>query len=136
MKNKIPKGAIDTSKMTINQIADLLMKQPQMIKDMREISGSNRKIRLLFVCAGGLDRSPTAVNLFKNSKIYEAKSCGIHPLISAPVTKQALQWADYIFVMEPEHKRFILENFPQIIKTNQKLLFLIFLTNTQEIILN
>ena len=79
---------------------------------------------LLFVCAGGLDRSPKSVDLFKDSKNYEAKSCGIHPLISAPITKQYLQWADYIFVMEPEHKRFILENFPLIIKDKPEIVIL------------
>lgn len=79
---------------------------------------------LLFVCAGGLDRSPTAVDLFKNSKKYEAKSIGIQPLISAPITRQALEWADYIFVMEHEHKVFILENFPLIIKDKPEIIVL------------
>ena len=37
---------------------------------------------------------------------------------------QFLQWADYIFVMEPEHKRFILENFPLIIKDKSEIVIL------------
>jgi len=80
--------------------------------------------KLLFVCAGGLDRSPTAVELFKDSKKYEAKFCGIHPLISTPITRQALEWADEIFVMEPNHKRYILEHFPLIIKDKPEIVIL------------
>lgn len=37
MKYKIPKGAIDTSKMTTKQIVDMLLKHPQMIEDLKEI---------------------------------------------------------------------------------------------------
>lgn len=76
------------------------------------------------MCAGGLDRSPTAVDLFKGSKEYQAKSCGIHPLISAPMTKQNLEWADQVFVMEPYQKAYILENFPLIMKNKQDIIIL------------
>jgi len=86
------------------------------------------KTKLLFICAGGLDRSPTAayiINTYKEfNKIFEAKSCGIQPLISAPITKQNLQWADQIFVMEPDHKRFLLENFPLIVKDKPEITIL------------
>jgi predicted protein tyrosine phosphatase len=82
------------------------------------------KNKLLFICSGGLDRSPTAVDLFKDSQNYEARSIGIMPLISAPVTRQALIWADYIFCMEHEHKVFILENFPLIIKDKPEIIVL------------
>ena len=64
------------------------------------------KINILFVCSGGLDRSPTAEEIInKESKKYEAKSCGLYPFFADnPLTKQALRWADIIVVMEFQHK--------------------------------
>lgn len=37
------------------------------------------KTRLLFICTGNRDRSPTAEDLFRYSKDYEAKSADTHP---------------------------------------------------------
>ncbi|MFH1585801.1 MAG: protein tyrosine phosphatase [archaeon] len=83
------------------------------------------KKKLLFVCSGGLDRSPTAVELFRNNEKYEAKSCGIHPITeSTPITKHLLRWADIIFVMEHEHKADILERFPLIIRDKPEIIVL------------
>jgi len=83
------------------------------------------KKHLLFICAGGLDRSPCAESLFKNHPKFEAKSCGIHPLIASSVpTKYNLRWADYIFCMELEHKADILERFPVIVKDKPEIIVL------------
>ena len=83
------------------------------------------KKHLLFICAGGLDRSPAAEALFKNHPKFEAKSCGIHPLISSAVpTRHNLRWADYIFCMELEHKADILERFPVIVKDKPEIIVL------------
>jgi len=83
------------------------------------------KKHLLFICAGGLDRSPAAESLFKNHPKFEAKSCGIHPLISSAVpTRHNLRWADYIFCMEHEHKVDILERFPIIVREKPEIIVL------------
>jgi len=83
------------------------------------------KKHLLFICAGGLDRSPAAESLFENHPRFEAKSCGIHPLTeSTPITKHNLRWADYIFCMQHEHKADILERFPVIVKDKPEILVL------------
>ena len=85
----------------------------------------NNKKHLLFICSGGLDRSPCAEALFKNHPKFEAKSCGIHPLISSAVpTRHNLRWADYIFCMELEHKADILERFPVIVKDKPEIIVL------------
>ena len=83
------------------------------------------KKHLLFCCAGGLDRSPCAESLFKNHPKFEAKSCGIHPLISSSVpTRHNLRWADYIFVMEIQHKIDLKKMFPLIIKDKPEIIVL------------
>lgn len=71
------------------------------------------KKKLLFICTANQQRSPTAEVLFKNSRNYEAKSAGIHPLAEKLITSQAIKWAEIIFCMEDLHKNYILENFPE-----------------------
>jgi predicted protein tyrosine phosphatase len=83
------------------------------------------KKHLLFVCSGGLDRSPCAASLFDKSNKYEAKSCGLYPLTeSTPLTRQLLRWADLIFVMEPRHKADILERFPILVRDKPEIILL------------
>ncbi len=85
------------------------------------------KTKILFVCSGGLDRSPTAeeiVNTYFSDK-FEAKSCGLYPLFSDNiVTKQFLKWADLIMVMEARHKTDILDRFPLFVKDKSKIIVL------------
>ena len=71
---------------------------------------------LLFICSGGLDRSPCAEALFENSERYDAKSAGIGPLTENPVTKEMIDWADVIFCMESEHQRLLFKKFDNIDK--------------------
>lgn len=83
------------------------------------------KKRLLFICAGGLDRSPCAESLFKNHSKFEAESVGLYPLISSAVVKRHhLQNADYIFVMEYQHKIDLKQMFPLILKDKPEIIVL------------
>jgi predicted protein tyrosine phosphatase len=58
-----------------------------------------RKTKLFFVCTGNRDRSPTAEDLFRNSKEYEARSAGTSAFAVRRVTKELIDWADQILVM-------------------------------------
>ena len=69
------------------------------------------KKHILFVCSANLDRSPLAESLFDGSEEYEAKSCGTFPHAQIPVSKEAIEWADIIFCMKDEHKRYLIDNF-------------------------
>jgi predicted protein tyrosine phosphatase len=74
------------------------------------------KTKLLFLCSANMDRSPCAEALFEDSEEFEAKSAGILPGAENPVTLQAINWADVIFVMDERnesHKSILLKNFPQ-----------------------
>jgi predicted protein tyrosine phosphatase len=70
--------------------------------------------KILFVCSGNLDRSPTAVELLKNMEGLEAKSAGT--LGSAPTTisKEIIEWADMIFAMEERHRDKIVSICPDV----------------------
>ena len=83
------------------------------------------KKKLLFICVGGLDRSPCAESLFKNHPKFEARSCGLYPLLSSAIVKKHhLNWADYIFVMEIQHKIDLKKMFPLIIKDKPEIIVL------------
>lgn len=69
--------------------------------------------RVLFVCSGNIHRSPTAANMFKNRKGFEVKSAGTTVGTPNPVSAELAEWADKIFVMEEEHRRLIVQQFPE-----------------------
>lgn len=60
--------------------------------------------KVLFICSGNLDRSPTAEELLKGVEGLEVKSAGT--LRSAPtvISRELVEWADVIFAMEQRHK--------------------------------
>ena len=62
------------------------------------------KKRLLFVCTGNVDRSPTAEAMFGNAEHFETKSAGTSFAATTRITKELIDWADMIFVMEEKHK--------------------------------
>jgi predicted protein tyrosine phosphatase len=61
------------------------------------------KTRVLFVCSGNIDRSPTAEGMFKTRPDLEVISAGTSWLARRKVTREMIGWADKIFVMEQEH---------------------------------
>lgn len=70
-------------------------------------------LKVLFVCTANLQRSPTAVDVFyelleEKGKTAEVRSAGVDYFSETRVTKKLIEWADKIYVMEEEHKRFII----------------------------
>ncbi|MCH8003300.1 MAG: protein tyrosine phosphatase [Nanoarchaeota archaeon] len=68
-------------------------------------------MKLLFICTFNLQRSPTAAEIFKDK--YETKSAGVGENAKQPLTAELLKWADVVFVMEEEHRKFISEKYPK-----------------------
>ena len=65
----------------------------------------DRPSRYLFVCAGNLNRSPTAEDVFRALAAQagvevEVSSGGLSPLAERPITKDLADAADLILVME------------------------------------
>jgi len=56
--------------------------------------------RVLFVCAGNLDRSPTAEQLYSKTPGLEVRSAGTSDLARTVITEDEVDWAVVIFVME------------------------------------
>jgi predicted protein tyrosine phosphatase len=72
---------------------------------------------ILFVCTANVDRSPTAESLYFGDPRYEVHSAGTAPFANVPLTRQLLQWADRVFVMnerEDKHRTRIKMRFPDV----------------------
>jgi predicted protein tyrosine phosphatase len=63
--------------------------------------------RVLFVCTGNQDRSPTAEQLLKGKEGIEVKSAGTHASLlgSRPLTEELTKWASEIYAMEEQHRQ-------------------------------
>lgn len=81
---------------------------------MNDRIGSDGRLRVLFVCALNQWRSPTAEQLYKNDARLEVRSAGIRSSAPRRVSRGDLEWADVVFVMDPEQQRWIMDNFREI----------------------
>jgi predicted protein tyrosine phosphatase len=68
--------------------------------------------KILFVCTGNIDRSPTAEELFRKVEGLSVKSAGTSEVAKVRLTKQLIDWADEIYVMEFEHLQAVLSMVP------------------------
>ena len=75
------------------------------------------RTKLLFVCSGNKDRSPTAEAMFLVDCRYVAKSAGIDDDAPVKLSKELIEWADLVFAMQDEHRQEILRLMPRAKKT-------------------
>jgi predicted protein tyrosine phosphatase len=66
-------------------------------------------MKILFVCTGNVDRSPTAEEMFVNVEHAEAKSAGTSSVAAIRLSKELIEWSDRIFVMEHRHQGAVLK---------------------------
>src|SRR3989338_2479867 len=71
--------------------------------------------KILFICNQNKNRSKAAEQLFKQR--WNTKSAGLYN--ENPVTKQTLQWADIIIVMEDDQRKELGKRFPKIYLTKR-----------------
>jgi len=69
--------------------------------------------KVLFVCTGNMDRSPTAECLLRSKGGFEVESAGTWIYARKRISKMLIEWADLIFVMEGHHKNVILSICPE-----------------------
>jgi len=67
--------------------------------------------RILFVCARNRLRSPTAEAIFASVEGIEAISAGTASDAECQVSRDLIEWADEIYVMEPRQKKLLLKRF-------------------------
>ncbi len=69
--------------------------------------------RVLFVCWANVDRSPTAESLLREITSFEALSAGVWEHAHRPLSRELIDWADQIFVMEEWHREAVLALKPE-----------------------
>jgi predicted protein tyrosine phosphatase len=74
------------------------------------------KTKILFVCSGNRDRSPTAETLYRAHPRLEVRSAGTSKYANTVLTEQEARWADVIVVMELCHEDYIRENFSEAVE--------------------
>ena len=68
--------------------------------------------KILFVCTGNVDRSRTAQDLLSDNGAFEVRSAGTWEWAVRRISREDIDWADRIFVMEANHKEAILRLSP------------------------
>lgn len=76
-------------------------------------------MNVLFVCDANRLRSPTAEALYEDDPRVEVRSCGLADDASVAVTRELLEWADLIFVMERRQRNAIRSRFEGIYETKR-----------------
>ena len=71
--------------------------------------------KLLFVCGKNRLRSPTAEAIFSHYEGLEVESAGVDREADTPLSSEAIQWADIIFVMEKAHRNKVRKRFNRIL---------------------
>lgn len=72
--------------------------------------------KLLFLCSQNKLRSPTAEAVFCEYPGFKVESAGLDRTAENPVSTEAIEWADIIFVMEKSHKSKLSKNFQPFLK--------------------
>lgn len=80
------------------------------------ITVRTERMNLLFICSQCCSRSPTAERVFANRPGCDTASAGIAINSDRPVTPEAIEWADLIFVMEEVHHLILVQRFPSNLK--------------------
>ena len=69
-------------------------------------------MNILFVCTANMERSPTAEMLFKDVPGWTTKSAGTSINAIQKISKNLIEWADNIIVMESHHYEIIIKMVP------------------------
>jgi predicted protein tyrosine phosphatase len=77
------------------------------------MEAEKKPLKMLFVCGRNVDRSPTAEAMFKGFEGLDVKSAGVSVGATVPITKELIDWADAIFVMEFKHQKAVLKIEPK-----------------------
>ena len=73
-------------------------------------------MNLLFVCTENKLRSATAEAVFSEYRGVNAIGCGTNKDALTPISGDLVEWADVVFVMEPVHRRKIVDRFGDLLR--------------------
>jgi predicted protein tyrosine phosphatase len=65
----------------------------------------SKRPNILVVCGRNKKRSRTAEFIFKNDDRFNIRSAGLSPASERKISENDLNWADLVFVMEPDQRK-------------------------------
>lgn len=75
--------------------------------------------RVLFLCSQNKLRSPTAERVFRGTPGLDVRSAGLDADAVVPLTRELLEWADLVLVMEKRHRNLIQKRFKDLYRTRR-----------------
>jgi|SRR6056297_1475732 len=72
-------------------------------------------MNVLFVCSENRLRSPTAEAIFSEHPGVRARSAGLGPLAGTPVSRELIEWAHVVLVMESRHRHEIENDYADVL---------------------
>lgn len=82
-------------------------------------SASPAVLHVLFVCSYNRMRSPTAEVLFAQYPGIVTMSAGTSPDAEMMVSASLIEWADVVVVMEPMHRKVLLDRFGALLRSKR-----------------
>ncbi|MBI4261401.1 MAG: phosphotyrosine protein phosphatase [Actinobacteria bacterium] len=76
-------------------------------------------MRVLFLCDRNRLRSPTAQAVFGDDPRLEVRSAGVRSDAVVGITRELLEWADVIFVMEKSQRNVIRKRFEDVYQSKR-----------------
>jgi predicted protein tyrosine phosphatase len=71
------------------------------------------KVHVLFLCNQNRLRSPTAEHVFREDPRLDVRSAGVDRDATVPLTRELVEWADVMFVMERRQRNVVQKRFPE-----------------------
>jgi len=82
-----------------------------MLRTSDVVCQMDRMKNVLFVCSQNRLRSPTAEQVFASHPAINVASAGTNNDAEVPVSRELVEWADIIFVMERSHRNKLQKRF-------------------------
>jgi predicted protein tyrosine phosphatase len=76
-------------------------------------------INVLFVCARNKLRSPTAESVFFGTPGIDVRSAGTAKDAENPISREDIEWAEIIFVMEKRHAKSLKTMFGKLLESKR-----------------
>ncbi len=76
-------------------------------------------MNVLFVCSRNRRRSATAEAIFAEREGVNALSAGTAVDAETPISAELIEWADVILVMEPVHRRRLMQKFASLLRNKR-----------------
>jgi predicted protein tyrosine phosphatase len=110
LRDALVDGRIEEADQVAQRTLRMCHNTGRVIEKLKDLDDAIRT-KVLFVCSGNSERSPTAERMFDSWKgMWETKSAGIDRSACHPIEKEDVDWADLVLVMQPVHKEHICEH--------------------------